>query len=410
MRTPFRYLIGITVGIVVGFLLETGTVAADIVDIVVDLSMRIGRYLLLPLIFFSFPVAVTQLRRLKKLGSAAYRSLLYIVFSAAVLTVLGTMIAWIINIGRIPAIPGNPSDFSVMELGSVIEETIRMNSFRVFVGNSFFILPLLLPAFLLGWHMYHDREIAEPVFNFFDSFSRLLYRINYYILVLMPGMLAFLSMAVVIQARQVVDFQRFIPLIAVSLGLVIVLLGGLFPFMLKKVRENRSPWKTIASLSDALTGALVSASPLFNYGNLTKNLKEKLKIRRHSAAFMIPIYLMFARAGTAMISAICMLTVIRSYSSLEITLFQAAWTALFSFLVSFLLLASPERGLSASLIILGKLYGRGLDDGWLILAPVLPLLTMLTALLDTVVSVLLLLLVNKKIGLEEAGANNELRV
>jgi Na+/H+-dicarboxylate symporter len=104
-----------------------------------------------------------------------------------------------------------------------------------------------------------------------------------------------------------------------------------------------------------------------------------------------------------------MLTVIRSYSSLEITLFQAAWTALFSFLVSFALPAAPDGGLTAALIIIGGLYGRGLDDGWLILAPVLPILAMLTVLLDTATAALLLLLANRNTGLEAGELTPALR-
>jgi Na+/H+-dicarboxylate symporter len=162
-------------------------------------------------------------------------------------------------------------------------------------------------------------------------------------------------------------------------------------------------------VSGAFLGALVSASPLFNYGNLTRHLKENLNIPRHSAALLAPAFLMFARAGTAMITSICMLSIIRSYSSLEITLFQASWTAVFSFLVSFALPATPDRGLTASLIMLGALYGRGLSDGWLILVPALPLIAMLSAVLDTAAAALILLLINRKAGLEEADSAAAMR-
>jgi hypothetical protein len=118
---------------------------------------------------------------------------------------------------------------------------------------------------------------------------------------------------------------------------------------------------------------------------------------------------MFARAGTAVITSICMLSIIRSYSSLEITLFQASWTAVFSFLISFILPMTPDRGLTASLIIMGALYGRGLGDGWLILVPAMPLIAMLTAVLDTAAATLLLLLINRKAGLEEGDSAAAMR-
>ncbi len=404
MKTPYRYLIGIAVGITAGFLLNTSDSVTSILTAVVDLSIRLGRYMLLPLIFFSLPVAVTKLRRLGILGSVLRRSSIAVLITAAGLTLLGTIIAWLIGFGRLPVIPGTPANISVVKLGVLVQKALQMNSFRIFIGDSSYLLPLLVPAFLLGWHMFHDREIAEPAFNFFDSFSRILYRINRYILILMPGMLAVLSAAAVIESRRVVDFQRFLPMLGTILLITIILIAAVYPFILWVAGRRHSPWKALAGMSGALLGALVSGSPLFNYGNLTRHLKENLKIPRHTAALIAPVYLMFARAGTAMITSICMLTVIRSYSSLEITLFQAAWTALFSFLISFALPATPDRGLVAAMVMLGSLYGRGLEEGWLILAPVLPLLIMLAAVLDTATGAMLILLVDRKSGPEEEGA------
>jgi Na+/H+-dicarboxylate symporter len=77
---------------------------------------------------------------------------------------------------------------------------------------------------------------------------------------------------------------------------------------------------------------------------------------------------------------------------------------LFSFLISFALPASPDRGLTAGLVLLSGLYGRGLEDGWLILVPALPLFIMLSTLLDTATGIVMLLLVNRKCGQEEEGA------
>lgn len=409
MKAPYRYLIGIVTGLAAGFLLKTGTAASGFVDSVIDLSMRLGRYFLFPLIFFSLPVAVTRLRRLDKLGFVLRHSIIYTAVSGAVLTVAGTLLFWMIDLGRIPVIPGTRPDFAVEGLGKVIAETIQMNGFRVLMSDASFILPLFIPAFILGWHMYHDREVSEPVFNFFDSFSRLIYRANRFMLILMPGMLAFFTAGAVMQVRSVVDFSRFLPILIFLFVITLIIIGLIFPLALWAAGGRRSPWKTLSAMSGAFLGALVSASVLFNYGNLTRHLKENLKIPRHSAALLAPAFVMFARAGTAMITSICMLSIIRSYSSLEITLFQASWTAVFSFLISFILPMTPDRGLTASLIIMGALYGRGLSDGWLILVPALPLIAMLTAVLDTAAATLLLLLVNRKAGLEEGDSAAAMR-
>ncbi len=400
MKTIYKYILGTAAGLAIGFLLKPSENLSAVLVASGEMAVRIGRYLLLPLIFFSLPVAVTKLRRTGKLGLLLSRSALYMVIASAVLAVLGTFTAWIIGFGRIPVIPGVRPEVEVTTLGTIARSVLETNSFRALAGESSFLLPLLVPAFLLGWHFHHDREIAEPAFNLFDSLSRILYRANRYILLLMPFFLAVLTASTVVNARTIIDFNRYLPLFGVLLGLTVLLLFGLFPLILWLFGGKRSPWKALGGICCALWGSFISASPLFNYGNLTVHLKKNLRVRRQTAALIAPSYLMFARAGTAMVSAVCMLTVIRSFSSLEITLFQAAWTAVFSFLVSFALPATPDKGLTAALIMMGSLYGRGLDDGWLILAPALPLLTMITALLDTATGALLILLANRRCGLE----------
>ena len=404
MKTPYRYILGIIIGLAAGFLLQANDSVSTILAVAVDLTVRLSRYLLLPLLFFSLPVAVTRLRRLNTLGPLLRRSVLAALTASAALTIVGTVTVWLTGSIRIPVVPGTLPDIPSTGLDFFIRNTLPLNSFTILTGKSSFLLPVLIPAFLLGWHMFHDKEIAEPAYNFFDSMSRILYRANRYILVIMPGFLMILTAAMVIESRKIVEFQRFLPVLSIISLISVILIFVIYPFILWLADRRKSPWKALAGMAGALIPAFVSGSPLFNYGNLTRHLKENLNIPRHSAALVAPAYLMFARAGTAMISAICMLTIIRSYSSLEITLFQASWTALFSFLISFALPASPDRGLTAGLVLLSGLYGRGLEDGWLILVPALPLFIMLSTLLDTATGIVMLLLVNRKCGLEEEGA------
>ena len=401
MKTPYRYLIGIAVGLIAGFLLPATEAITGVVDILAELSLRLGRYMVLPLVFFSLPVAVTRLRREGVLGTVLSRTALYALATSAALTAIGTLFAWLVGFGRIAVIPGTAPEIEVVRLMDLLRRILTFNSFGALVGDPSFLLPLVLPAFLIGWHLHHDREIAEPTFNLFDSVSRILYRINSYFLILMPGLLAVLTVSTTLEARAVVEFRRFLPMAGVLLGVAVVLIGGIYPLVLWLSGNRRSPWKDLAGMSGALLGAMVSGSPLFNYGNLTRHLKENLNVRRNTAALAAPAYLMFARGGTALIASFAMLTIVRSYSSLEITLFQAAWTALFSFLISFALPATPQGGLVAALMILGGLYGRGLDDGWLILVPVLPVLGMIATVIDTATGAVLILIINRRAGLEE---------
>ena len=64
-------------------------------------------------------------------------------------------------------------------------------------------------------------------------------------------------------------------------------------------------------------------------------------------------------------------------------------------LISFALFAVPRWGIYVALSWMSALYGRGLEDGYLILLPVMPLLLAWTALLDNATALLLTVLVSR---------------
>jgi len=400
MKAPYRYLIGIAVGTAAGFILKGNEAAADYINQAAVFTLAAGRYILFPLFFFSLPVAVTRLRRVKKLGRVLKLSLIYLLIASAVLTLAGTLGGWLSGFGRLPVIPSARPEVNTISFSSILSQIIQPDLFNVFIINPSFLLPLFVPAFLLGWHFYFDREIAEPAFNFFDSLSRILYRINSYILVLMPFMLAVLAASSTVNALSVVDFKRFVPLLLILAFAAMFTAAAVYPFILWLSGHKKHMFKYLAAVSGALIGAAASGSTLFNYGNFTRHIKENLKIPRESGALLTPLLVMFSRAGTAFILAVSMLAVQKSYSSLEITLFQAAWTALFAFLLSFALPSFPGSGISTALVLITGFYGRGLEEGWLILVPVIPFLSMIAAFLDTATHALILYIVTDKSELE----------
>ncbi|MCG8453469.1 MAG: cation:dicarboxylase symporter family transporter [Spirochaetales bacterium] len=396
MKTPYRSLLGITCGIVAGLLLPLSDPLTQALTLAVEFVYRIGRYVALPLIFFSLPIAVTKMRRQGKLASLLGHGALITILTSAFFALIGVGAAWLLNAVRVPVVPGAAQAPSVPTLSNLFRAMLPENGFEVFQTQASFLLPLVIPAFLLGWHFHHDKEIAEPAYNVFDSLSRIIYRINQYILQLMPLFIAILTTKLVVDVRGIVDLVRFLPMLGILGGITAVLILGIYPIALYFAGGRQTPWGALAGLIGTLFSAVLSGAPLFNYGSLVRHLKENLRIPRHSAALLTPLSLMFTRAGTALVTGFAMMTVIQSYSSLEITLFQAGWCALFSFLISFALPSTLFGGISAALVLLGGLYGRGLDDGWLIMAPVLPFLAMFAVLLDTATTAFVVLLATRK--------------
>jgi hypothetical protein len=85
-----------------------------------------------------------------------------------------------------------------------------------------------------------------------------------------------------------------------------------------------------------------------------------------------------------MITAMSFIVILRSYSSLEIGFLHVLWIIAASFGISFLLGSVPGMGSLVGIAMLSGMYGRGMEEHFLILRPVSLILISLGALLDTV--------------------------
>ncbi len=63
--------------------------------------------------------------------------------------------------------------------------------------------------------------------------------------------------------------------------------------------------------------------------------RENLGVPRKVGAVTLPLFAMFGRAGTALTSTIAFFIILKSYSSLEISLEQVLWTIFFAFVPQF---------------------------------------------------------------------------
>ena len=89
------------------------------------------------------------------------------------------------------------------------------------------------------------------------------------------------------------------------------------------------------------------------------------------------------------------LLVLKSYSSLEITAVQIFMTFGFTLLISLTLGSVPGLGAFVALSMLCAVFGKGLQEGYLILKPIAPLLISFGVLMDVVTSAFVSLLISK---------------
>ncbi|MDA3956452.1 cation:dicarboxylase symporter family transporter [Oceanispirochaeta sp.] len=402
MKLWMKYTFSACLGILLAFFLPENQILDIIIRAVAEFSLRAGRFLVFPLAFFTLTVSVCQLRRDQRLGKVILKLLVLTSAAAGIYTLLAEGMSVIIPVNRIPILSDSTGWLSGIPFrneqfhpgfSEYLRQLLPVNAFQIFRQSADFILPALIFAFILGTQLFHDMEEGEPVYNLFDSFSRMFYRMNTLFTRLLVLTLFSLSYESLNHIRRISDFSSYFSLIRLVLLATLIILTVVQP-LAYFIITRKNPFREMRAFLPGIIVSLFSGDNFVNMLVMTRVLKENSGMKRKVSGLVLPFLTLFSRAGSALIAAISMLTILKSYSSLELTAFQIFWVIGISILVSFILFSQSYMGIYTALITACTLYGRGLQDGYVLILPVLPFLLLIAGLLDASNTAYLTLLFN----------------
>ncbi len=384
MSIRLRYLAGGTVGIIIGLLLPLA--GGDTLELLRQLSglvVTIGRFFLFPLMFFGMIIAADELRSDENLLPLAGRTVVWTLLAVVVSTLAGVLSVAVLAPQRIPPMIQEGQVAQVPSLLGEIAAGLRGNLFQVFVLNENAVAGVLLVGLLIGVSLHYDRSVTSPVSLVADSANRILYRLNSQLVEFLGVLLIVPMAATVVLLREVPDLELFLQFLLVSVVAVLVVGFLLFPliiFLLDRKRARPLGW--LRSMITPVVPALVSGDSYFALGTLIRTGKEELDIHRKVGATVLPAVSLYGRAGSAMISIAGFLLVIRSYTALEIGVGDLIELSVAAMVYSFFLARVPAGRVALLLSYLALRYGRGMEESYLILLPVMPILERIGAVLD----------------------------
>ncbi len=384
-----RMLVGAGVGIVVGAILPvaTGDNLAFMAT-AAELVISLGRFAIYPLLFFGVIIAIHELRQDKATLRVYGRGALVIVSATGAMVLVATLVTLFLEPRRIPPIFQEAAVPALPPLPEYVQEVFPRNMFALFAGDGTFLLPIVLLAVALGLVLYKEGSAALPAVDVVDSLARTFYRLNWWILeVIAVGLIA-VSAAWLMQLRSVSDLQLFAPLLWVVGSVSALFVLVLFPLAVFFFGDRYSPFAWLYALVAPGITAFFSGDSYFTVGPLTRAAKENFGVSREIAAPVISVSTLIAKSGSAMVIAATFITVLRSYTALEIGLLQVLWVMGSSFLFSFLLGRVPGATVLVGLSVLSQSYGQGMNDIYLIVLPALPILTGIAVLVDTMTAAL----------------------
>ena len=376
-------MIGLALGLLAAFILPTENAAfASAVAFLTELFIRVGRYVVVPLLFTSAIVAVNKLRSSKLLLKTTLLTVLIIVVSSLILTFVGLISILIVKLPRIPITVDVATDAFNLDVKGMILSLFPYSGFDALKEGSFLLVSLVF-AFIIGWESASEETAFKPVFALSDSFSNLFYNIaNFF-----TEIMAILCIAIVcywtMDFRTVIEPGIFTPMVIMFLVDFVIVAGIIYPLILRFVCHDPHPYKVLyASLAPLILSFFSGDSnlviPLAN-----RHLRDSLGIRRRCRGFTYPMFSIFARGGAALVSTISFILIWRSYSSLSIPVTDILWIFGLSFGLSFLLGGIPSGGAFVLLTIICSKYARGFETSVLLLKPASMIICSFAALFDT---------------------------
>lgn len=387
MKLWIKYLIGALFGAAFAFILPLGNEqVAAAVSFVTEIVVRFGRYMVVPVVFFTAVIAFNRLRDTKMLFKTGIWTGGVIVASSLLLTVTGLLSILIVKLPRIPITVETVSESASLGVGDLIKSLLPYSAFET-LNNGSFILAAFFFAMLVGTASTADPVLFKPVTQLADSLSKLMYNISViFTEFLSVGMVAVLC-SWTIQFRGVLTSGVFAPLILMLLVDFIFIAGVVYPLIIRYLCHDPHPYRILyASVCSIVTAFFSGDTNLVLQLNM-RHGKESLGVRRRINGVVHPLFSIFARGGSALVTAISFIVIWRSYSSLSIPFTDILWITAVSFGISFLLGGFPAGGAFVSISVLCMLYSRGFENGFLLLKPAAPIICSFAAAFDALTAI-----------------------
>jgi Na+/H+-dicarboxylate symporter len=403
MKVWMKFLLGVALGVVAALVLPVNSPAVvKGLEYLSGLTVRVGRYIVLPLVFFSIAGGVYALHDTKRLYKPLGIILLTIVFSSLLLTFVGLFSILFFTPPHIPISGETVTEIVSLDAKTLIGDLFPFSSFETLLNGSF-LLPALVFAFLIGSACALDKPGTKPVVALVQSLSTVFEHISGFLMDFLAIGMAAVSCFWTISFFPILTSGVYTTLVLVLtidfLAIVFVIYPLFVSFFCRG--KGRHPFRVVFASLAPIVAAFFSGDTNFTLPITMKQSKEMLNIGGSLNALSNTLFSAFARGGAALTSAVAFVIILHSYSALDISFDNILWIAGCAFAFSFLLPGLPSGGAFVLLTMLCARYGRGYEAGYLLLKPAALIVCSFAAALDAATAVFGTCIVALKLNITE---------
>jgi len=386
MRIWIKLLVGSALGIALALVAGENELVYGSLPWLERFALAVGRYALVPALFFSIAIGVHDLRKEGRFWQLLLRNAAVMVALSAFVIAAGLAATVAFDPGRIPIMAAEQDALAGFDVAGSVMELFPGNMFAALVGDGSFLLPVYVFAFFLGVGLSYDRNYSKRVVELVDSLSRVFFHVMSFFVEILGFVMIALSASWAIRFRDAWAMEVFGEFV-LMLGALAALLGfGILPLLLYLVRPKANPWAVLYGSLGPAIAAFFSGDVHFSMPALMRHAKESLGIRRRSSAPTLAALGAFCRGGSAMVAAASFVVVFNSYSGIGMSLAEIVSIGVGAFGVSFLLARHPGGGAYVALAALCVGFGRGFEEGFLVLRPIAFYLIAVGAFLDAMMA------------------------
>jgi proton glutamate symport protein len=377
----WKILIGLTLGIVVGLLInaqsarleqlaaDNATLAgifgflASLTTFVGAMFVRLLRFIAIPIVLFSLIVGAASLGDLRKLGRIGLRTVGVYLLTTSVAVVVGLTLANVVRPGRFITPEtrdqlaergaANVPDMQRVEteipgVWKQLENLVPENPFRAVADGTMLQVIVFALAIGIGLTMI-PRAKAAPVIAFFDAMTDVVVKLVHMIMVLAPyAVFALLVPVVAVMGPEVLTALGAYSLSV--LGGLAVLLLLVYPLLLKFVAGVNPP-RFFRAMAPAQLLAFSSSSSSATLPVTLDCAINRLGVPEPVASFVCPLGATINMDGTALYQAIAAMFIAQMYG-IELSLSQQVIILLTAVLASIGTPGIPGAGVLMLIIVL----------------------------------------------------------
>lgn len=312
LQLTSKIFIGLALGIILGIILQPNPdIATKYIKPFGTLFLNLIKLVIVPLVFSSLVVGACGMDDARKLGRIGGKTVAYYMLTTAFAVTIGLILANVTNVGGGFSIPVDAT-VEIAAAPNVIDTLLNIipsNPLKALVDGN--MLQIIAFALIIGAGIIGIGEKGKVLFNFFDAFAEVMYKIIGVIMQFAPiGVFALITPVVAVNGPSVL-----LPL----LKLIIVVYAGcilhaVFTYSTTvSLFAKVNPITFFKGIAPAMVFSFTTASSSGTLPITMKSAEENLGVSKSITSFVLPLGATINMDGTAIYQGICAIFIAQVY-------------------------------------------------------------------------------------------------